>query len=99
MIRLVQRIWRRFHGLVRAGRPSDGEAEAMSAQAERRLADLVSDMDVIIWIAVSKGSPSTTKVARQLRPIANATGTPSTRKATKLRHKTVNAMTTPPCFQ
>ena len=55
--------------------------------------------DVIIWIAVSNGSPSTTKVARQLRPIANATGTPSTRKATKLRHKTVNAMTTPPCFQ
>jgi two-component system cell cycle sensor histidine kinase/response regulator CckA len=51
MIRLVQRIWRRFQGLVRAGCRSDGDGEAMSAQAEQRLADLVSDMDVIIWIA------------------------------------------------
>jgi PAS domain S-box-containing protein len=51
MIRLVQRICHRLQALVRASRRSEGNGEATSAQAERRLADLVSDMDVIIWIA------------------------------------------------
>ena len=60
MIRLAQRIWRRFQGLVGAGRRSDGDGEAMSAQAERRLADLVSDMDVIIWIASAPPASSST---------------------------------------
>ena len=48
--------------------------------------------ETIIWIAVSNGSPSTTKVARQARPIANATGTPSSSKSTKPRQRTVSAM-------
>jgi hypothetical protein len=49
--------------------------------------------DVIIWMAVSKGRPSTANVARQLSPIANATGTPSNRKRTKLPQRTVSSMT------
>jgi PAS domain S-box-containing protein len=51
MIRLAERIWHRLQGLVRLRRRSEADGEATSALAERRLADLVSDMDVIIWIA------------------------------------------------
>jgi PAS domain S-box-containing protein len=53
MIRLAERIWHRLQALVRASCRSEGDGEVTSAQAERRLADLVSDMDVIIWIATA----------------------------------------------
>src|ERR1044071_2602284 len=51
MIRLGQRIWHRLQGRVRVSHGSDGDGEAVGAQAERRFADLVSDMGVIVWIA------------------------------------------------
>src|SRR5450432_1619040 len=46
--------------------------------------------ETIIWIGVARGRPSTAKVARQLRPIANATGTPRTSR--KLRQRTVSSI-------
>src|SRR5450432_2969233 len=52
--------------------------------------------ETIIWIGVASGRPSTAKVARQLRPIANATGTPSTRKSRKLRQRTVSSIASVP---
>src|SRR5450755_1020327 len=51
--------------------------------------------ETIIWIGVASGKPSTAKVARQLRPIANATGTPRTRKSRKLRQRTISSMRSP----
>ena len=51
MTRVVERIWRRIRGLMRALGRAGVESDDVGAHAERRLNDLVSDMDVIIWVA------------------------------------------------